>query len=90
MQKNLEIMKEIQSMVIEQGNDLQKIDQYIEIAYDNSKQANNELDQAKIIKNKTRMMKFRAAIGGFFGVLGYKILGLPGMLFGMLFGATSV
>jgi hypothetical protein len=36
------------------------------------------------------MMKFRAAIGGFFGVLGYKILGLPGMLFGMLFGATSV
>lgn len=77
-------------MVIEQGNDLQKIDQYIEIAYDNSKEANNELEEAKNIKNKTRMMKFRAAISGFFGVLGYKILGFPGMLLGMLFGAKSV
>ena len=36
------------------------------------------------------MMKFRAAISGFFGVLGYKILGFPGMLFGMIFGATTV
>jgi hypothetical protein len=36
------------------------------------------------------MMKFRAAISGFFGALGYKILGFPGMLFGMIFGATTV
>jgi len=36
------------------------------------------------------MLKFRLALSGFFGGLGYKILGFPGLLFGMLFGAKSV
>jgi len=30
------------------------------------------------------------AVSGFFAMLGYKILGLPGMLMGMLFGAKAV
>jgi hypothetical protein len=35
------------------------------------------------------MLKLRLAVTGFFGGLGYKILGLPGMLFGMVFGFKS-
>jgi hypothetical protein len=29
------------------------------------------------------------AVSGFFGVLGYKILGLPGLLMGFFFGAKA-
>jgi len=32
------------------------------------------------------MLKLKLAVTGFFGGLGYKILGLPGLLFGMVFG----
>lgn len=41
------------------------------------------------MQSKTRMLKFRMAVSGFFGMLGYKILGLPGMLMGFLFGAKT-
>jgi len=35
------------------------------------------------------MLKIRTAIAGIFGGLGYKILGFPGALFGMIFGYKS-
>jgi hypothetical protein len=47
MEKNLEIMKEIEEMVVEQGNDLEKIDEYLEIAYENAEEANVQLNEAK-------------------------------------------
>lgn len=83
-------MAEIEALVIEQGNDLDKIDQYLEIAYENVKEANVELQEANKIQQKTRMMKIRLAVSGFFGALGYKILGFPGFLFGLVFGAKTV
>ena len=89
MEKNHEVMKEIEMMVVEQGNDLDKVDEYLEIAYENSKDANSELEEAKGIQSQTRRMKFRMAVGGFFGALGYKILGLPGMIMGFFFGAKA-
>ena len=45
------------------------------------------MTEAKEIQHKTRLMKIRMAVSGFFGALGYKILGLPGLVIGMLFGA---
>jgi hypothetical protein len=52
-------------------------------------EANQQLTEAAVLQNKTRMMKLRLAVSGFFGGLGYKILGLPGMLMGLLFGYKS-
>jgi len=35
------------------------------------------------------MLKLKVAVTGFFAGLGYKIFGLPGLVFGMLFGYKS-
>jgi hypothetical protein len=34
-------------------------------------------------------MKFKLAVSGFFAALGYKILGLPGLIGGLLFGTKA-
>lgn len=49
-----------------------------------------ELVEAQQIQKKTRLLKFRMAVSGFFGMLGYKILGLPGALMAFLFGMKTV
>ena len=73
-------------MVKEQGNDLDKVDQYLESTYENVQEANKELDEAQQIQKKTRRMKFKMAVSGFFAALGYKILGLPGLFVGLFTG----
>jgi hypothetical protein len=35
-------------------------------------------------------MKFKLAVSGFFAALGYKILGLPGLIGGLIFGTRAV
>jgi hypothetical protein len=61
----------------------------LEIAYENAEQANVELQQANELQKKTRLLKFRMAVSGFFGMLGYKIMGLPGLFMGLFFGAKT-
>lgn len=91
MCNNLEVMKEIETMVKEQGNDLDKVDKYLDSTYQNVVQVNKELDEACELQKQTRRMKFRLAVTGFFAALGYKILGLPGLILGLFTGhkATS-
>ena len=65
------------------------IEEHTQISLENVKKANVELEEAKVLANKTRMLKIRMAISGVFAGFGYKILGLPVALFGMLFGYKS-
>lgn len=44
--KNQEVMREMETMVKEQGHDLDKIDEYLVSVYDNTKLANQELTEA--------------------------------------------
>jgi len=41
MCNNLEVMKEMEQMVKEQGNDLSKIQEYIDYTYENVEMANS-------------------------------------------------
>jgi hypothetical protein len=47
------------------------------------------LEEANKLQQINRMMKLRMAVTGFFGALGLKILGFPGLIAGMLFGYRS-
>ena len=83
-------MKEMEKMVYEQGNDIDKVNDYLDSAYQNVGEANQQLTEANEIQKQTRRMKFRLAFSGFFAALGYKLLGLPGMVMGFLFGHKAV
>lgn len=89
MCNNMEVIKEIEEMVKEQGNDLDKVDAYLESTYSNAVEANKELTEAQELQKQSRRMKFKMAVSGFFAALGYKILGLPGMVMGLFTGLKA-
>lgn len=76
-------------MVKEQGNDLDKVDAYLESTYSSAVEANKELTEAQELQKQSRRMKFKMAVSGFFAALGYKILGLPGMVMGLFTGLKA-
>ncbi len=73
-------------MVIEQGGDIDKIEQNIIETYEMVKDANIELDQASEQQKKNRILKIRLGVSGFLGAFGLKILGIPGLIFGFFSG----
>lgn len=43
-------------------------------------EANKELDEALVQKNKTRRLKFKLTVGSIVTVLGAKFMNLPGLI----------
>ncbi len=76
-------------MVIEQGGDIDKIEQNINETYEMVKDANIELDQASKQQYKNRILKIRLGGSGFLGAFGLKILGIPGLIFGLISGMVA-
>lgn len=76
-------------MVKEQGENIDKVNDYIDSTYQNVQKANQELKEANELQKQTRRMKFKLAVSGFFAALGYKILGLPGLIGGLFFGTKA-
>ena len=48
-----------------------------------------ELDDALKIQKQTRLLKIRLGLSGFLGIIGMKIIGLPGLLFGFFGGMLA-
>lgn len=83
MEKNQEVMKEIDMMIKEQGEDLDIIESNIKHTYEKVKEANGELDEADKIQTKNRLLKIKLGVTGLFAGLGGAILGIPGMVVGL-------
>lgn len=82
-------MEEIKNLVQDQGNNFHQIEGNIIKAYDNTVQANQELEDAAQIQLKTRLKKIRLGFAGVFGAVGYFFLGIPGAL-ASLIGAVKL
>lgn len=86
MENNLHIQEQIHSMIVQQGGDIELIDQRLDKVYDNLNQINKDLTDAAEIQLKSRLTKIRLGLTGIIALIGYGILGLPGMIFGGLMG----
>lgn len=52
----------------------------MDIAYENSKVTNAQLQSAADIQMKTRLTKIKLGLTGVLSAIGYGILGIPGLL----------
>lgn len=73
-------------MIVEQGGDLQLIQQRLDKVYDNLGKTNAELTDAAQIQMQSRLARIRLGITGIIALIGYSILGIPGMIFGGIVG----
>ena len=89
IQTNHEVMKEMEMMVIEQGGDLEKIEEDFKKTYENVVEVNVELDETKILQKKNWILKLRMGVSGFLGGFGFKLFGVPGLIMGFFGGMIS-
>ena len=90
MERNHQVMLEIEEMVKEQGGNIDQIEVNLQSAYGKITDANVELTEAQKIQNQTRLMKIKLGVTGIFAALGLKFLGIPGMIAGFFGGLVTV
>jgi hypothetical protein len=70
----------------ENDSDLIRIESFIDTAFNNVAEADQEIDEAKRLRHQTIMLKLRTGISSILGLLGYLIFGIPGMVGSFLVG----
>ena len=90
MERNHQVMLEIEEMVKEQGGNIDQIEVNLQSAYGKITDAYVELTEAQKIQNQTRLMKIKLGVTGIFAALGLKFLGIPGMIAGFFGGLVTV
>ena len=82
-------MEEIEKIIVEQGEDLDRIEGNISKAYQATQQANEDLQEAADLQTIARLQKIRMGLMGILAAIGWGIVGIPGMIVGLFAGWKS-
>jgi hypothetical protein len=82
----VDVFREVEEMVREEGGNLMRVEQNIEAAMGNVEAAGEEVEDMVERQRRSRLRRLRASMTGLFAGLGYYLLGLPGMAVGLVSG----
>lgn len=80
------VIAEIDKIVVENGDDINKLEENIDQSYETSKNTNKELNEANEFSIAVRIAKIRLITGGILSFIGNKIFGVFGAIGGLFLG----